>query len=80
MMKRFIVNKYPIRFFDSGLKQDRLIEIGTVFTISAMSFNAFEIAALIEIDGLDVPLMFDSLMLEKGFNDQDYAGPNDGDN
>lgn len=64
-MKRFLVNKYPIRHCDT------VIPIGTIFTISAINGGVFELEPINRREDHDFPIVVDPNMLDRGFTEQD---------
>lgn len=68
-MKRFLTNKYPINY-----GSDSLLPVGTIFTISAINGNMFELEPGNKVPNLDYPIMVDCQMLDRGFTEQDHIG------
>jgi hypothetical protein len=71
-MTRFFVNKYPVNFgFDKDNKPQRL-EVGTIFTVTAINGNMFELEPASRVKDLQYPIMVDAAMLNIGFTGQDH--------
>lgn len=68
-MKRFLVNKYPI---NHGAKT--ALPIGTIFTISAINGNMFELEPVQKMPDLEYPIMVDCQMLDRAFTEQGHIG------
>jgi len=71
-MERFYVNKHPINYGAIQEGEPLLIPTGTIFSISAMLCSGFELTPLQKIKDLEYPLIFDALMIEKGFTAQNH--------
>ena len=69
-MKKFFVNKYPIKVFVNG--KERILPEGTIFTIGCINGNFFDLNPISSKVVADFPVTIDSLMLQTGFTKQDH--------
>ena len=66
---KFFVSKYPVIVYETD--GPKTLDVGTIFTVTAINGNMFEMAPASQNINTEQSVMVDALMLERGFNEQD---------
>ena len=66
---RFFVSKYPVAIYEQD--GPSYLPDGTIFIVSGISGNMFELKPASAKTKLTDPVMVDAFMLERGFTEQD---------
>lgn len=65
----FFVNKYPVTIY--GKDGLTTLPVGTIFIVTGINGNSFELKPASNKTILTGPVMVDALMLKRGFTEQD---------
>ena len=68
-MKRFFVNKYPIRYYEKG--KEAVLDAGNAFIIDSINGDFFVLKPATNIP-MENPIMVGPFMLQNGFTEQEF--------